>query len=234
LATGLYLGMKPKAFPMTLSTPTGEMVLVPAGDFLFGEKKEKISLPAFYIDKTEVTNKAYRQFCSETNRGLPGDFPTDKPDYPVVNVSILDAQAFANWAQKRLPTAAQWEKAARGTDGRIYPWGDRADPALANVGTGVVQSVSSLPGGASPFGALNMVGNAWELIGELREPSAAALKNFAFLDPPARPDEPWYTMRGQSFGQAEKLDPKVLSDAASVPARHKDPNIGFRCVQDPK
>jgi hypothetical protein len=79
-----------------------------------------------------------------------------------------------------------------------------------------------------------MAGNVWELIGELREPSADAMKNFAFLDPPARPDEPWYTMRGQSFGQTEKLDPKVLSDVNSVPARHKDPNIGFRCVQDPK
>jgi hypothetical protein len=77
-----------------------------------------------------------------------------------------------------------------------------------------------------------MVGNVWELIGELREPGPMALQNFASLNPPARPDEPWYTMRGESFGPGEKLDPAVLFDANSVPARHKDPNLGFRCAKD--
>ena len=84
--------------------------------------------------------------------------------YPVVNVLILDARAFAAWAGKRLPKGREWEKAARGKEGFLYPWGNELDTARANVGSGKLLPVSALPSGASPYGALNMSGNVWELV----------------------------------------------------------------------
>jgi len=244
LAAGIYFALKPGPKPTpvtppvaalapTLTFPSGDMVLVQAGDFKFGEKQELVSLPAFYIDKTEVSNAAYGEFCKQTQRDLPRDFPENKPDYPVVNVSILDAQAFVKWAQKRLPTAREWEKAARGLDGRLFPWGNQPDPARANVGTGAVLPVTALPNGESPFHALNMVGNVWELVDQLSNPGPQALERGKLLNPPAGPDEPWYAIRGQSFAkEEEKLDPAVLFDITTVPARWKSGNIGFRCVKD--
>jgi formylglycine-generating enzyme required for sulfatase activity len=219
--------------PPTLSTPTGEMVLVPAGPFQFGEKKETASLPAYYVDKTEVSNGAYAAFCAATNRPLPAKFPQDKPDLPVVNVSILDAQAFVKWAGKRLPTEREWEKAARGQDGRTYPWGNERDLSKANVGTKLIQPVSAYPGGASPYGALQMVGNVWELLDHLSTPGPQALEYFGkMLKPAPAPDDPWYTIRGGSFN--EDLPDRVIWDNTTVPARWKDFNIGFRCVKDPQ
>jgi len=232
LGLGLYFEMKPKRMAATISTPTGDMVLVPAGEFLFGEKKEKVSLPAFYIDKTEVTNAAYGQFCRETAHALPDGFPANRPDLPVVNVTILEAMAYAQWAQMRLPTEREWEKAARGVDGRPYPWGNQLNSSLANVGTDGVQPAASLPGGASPFGALNMVGNVWEFVRQTRTPSAATAERFAtLLNPPPAASEPWYTIRGQSFKE-QAIDPTVLYDYGTVPSRYKDANLGFRCVKD--
>lgn len=216
-----------------LSTPSGEMVLVPAGDFQFGEEKETVVLPAYYIDRTEVTNQAYGLFCKEKGYTPPAGFASAKPDYPVVNVSILDAMAFAQWAGERLPSAREWEKAARGTDGRIFPWGNEADPAKANVGTGKVLPAVDLLAGASPFGALQMAGNVFELIDQTGTPSENMRSYFAgVLKPAPAPDETWYTIRGQSFAKGEKLDPAVLFDSNTVPARWKNPNIGFRCVKD--
>lgn len=244
LAAGIYFALQPGAKPgpktpevaalaPTLSLPAGDMVLVPAGDFKFGEKQELVSLPAFYIDKTEVSNAAYGEFCKQTGHALPRDFAADKPDYPVVNVSILDAQAFVKWAQKRLPTAREWEKAARGVDGRAFPWGNQPELARANVGSGAMQKVTAFPNGESPFHALNMVGNVWELVDQISTPLPASLQYFATVMKPApNADEPWYTIRGQSFGATEKLDPSVLFDFTTVPARWRDANIGFRCVKD--
>ena len=115
--------------PALIATTTGEMVLVPAGSFLFGEKKEPVSLPAFYIDKTEVSNASYAAYAKAQNRALPAG----APDLPVVGISIMDAQQYARWAGKRLPTSREWEKAARGIDGRLFPWGNQREPARANV-----------------------------------------------------------------------------------------------------
>ena len=244
LAAGIYFAVQPGPKPApktpevaalapTLALPSGDMVLVPAGEFKFGEKQELVSLPAFYIDKTEVTNAAYAEFCKQTQHALPKDFTAEKPDFPVVNVSILDAQAFVKWAQKRLPTAREWEKAARGVDGRLYPWGNQPELARANIGSGAMQSVAAFANGESPFHALNMVGNVWELVDQISTPQPAALQYFGtVLKPAPNADEPWYTIRGQSFGATEKLDPAVLFDSTTVPARWRDANIGFRCVKD--
>jgi eukaryotic-like serine/threonine-protein kinase len=224
------------ALAKSVSTPAGEMLLVSAGDFKYGPNPETVSLPAFYVDKTEVTNQAYLDFCNQTKRPLPADFPKDKPEYPVVNVSILDAQKFAAWAGKRLPTAREWEKAARGGDGRLFTWGNEPDPTRANVADGETHTPALRPAGdfssgASPYGALQMIGNVWELVDQLSEPGKNAIEYFErTLKPKPGPDEGWYTIRGQSF--SDKLDKGALYDFTTVPARWKNSNIGFRCVKD--
>jgi serine/threonine-protein kinase len=231
---GAYFALRPKgpSLPAVITTPAGEMVLVPSGPFLAGKDKQpSAALPAFYMDKTEVSNGAYAAFCNSTGRKLPDNF-TDDPKLPVVNVSILDAQAFAKWAGKRLPTAREWEKAARGSDGRIYPWGNDKDPAKANIDTKQLRPVSDLTGGASPFGVLNLAGNVWEFVEQLSTPSQAAVEHFreALIPPPAA-DDPWYQIRGLSC--REPWNPDLLWDSATIPARYKAPDVGFRCVKDP-
>ncbi len=231
-ATSVPVASAPSpSLPKTLATSSGDMVLVPAGDFEFGEKKVKVPLPAFYIDRTEVSNAAYADFCNATGRALPVKFPQDKPDYPVVNVTFYDAHQFAIWAGKRLPSSKEWEKAARGDDGRTFPWGNERNPARANVGGSHIEPVTSRPEGASPYGALNMVGNVWEYAEQLSVPSAQAIENFRILlNPSPRSDEPWYQVRGESF--VEPLAQNVIWDSTTVPARWKNLNIGFRCAKD--
>jgi formylglycine-generating enzyme required for sulfatase activity len=184
-----------------------------------------VSLPAFYVDKTEVSNASYAQFCKETNHPLPAGFAADQADLPVANLTVLDAMAFAKWAGKRLPNAKEWERAARGTDGRTYPWGESADGAAANVSTAGAEPVTARPDAASPSGTLNMVGNVWEFVDQEATPSAATRRNFV-----TKPDEAWYQIRGGSF--REPLQPGVVWDFGVVPAGWKDQNIGFRCVKD--
>ena len=227
-------GTDPKApvLAATLALPSGDMVLVPAGTFQFGRDKQLVDQPAFYMDKTEVTNAAYAAFCQATGRALPDGFPRDKGDYPVVNVSFVDAHAFADWAGKRLPIGKEWEKAARGTDGRIFPWGNNPDPARANINTKLIKPAADFKDGASPYGILQMVGNVWELVNQMGSPSAELRKSFnGRLKPPLSPDEPWYAIRGMSFSDP-KIANEVLYDSSSVPARWRNPNIGFRCAKD--
>jgi eukaryotic-like serine/threonine-protein kinase len=187
------------------------MVHAPAGEFLMGsangdsdaQDNEKpqhcIELPAYFIDRTPVTNAQYARFIATGGYANPAywqeaqaagrwkdgkfidywnnnratdqprywnDKRWNQPDYPVVGVSWWEALAYARWAGKRLPTEAEWEKAARGPDGRIYPWGNNWDPARANTveanrrrTTPVEQFAQN---GASPYGALDMAGNVWE------------------------------------------------------------------------
>ncbi|MCX7198398.1 MAG: SUMF1/EgtB/PvdO family nonheme iron enzyme, partial [Proteobacteria bacterium] len=97
--------------PRRIEDPAGDMVLVPEGEFRFGAEGKPVRLPAFYIDLGEVTNEQYEAFCRATKRSLPKDFPAGQPGIAVVNVTIADAQAFAAWAKKRLPTEQEWERA---------------------------------------------------------------------------------------------------------------------------
>jgi len=159
------------------------MLTVPAGKFLMGDKKQGVYVEAFQIDKYPVTNAQYKRFL-DANPGHPAPFvdeswarpynwhrqsrtfPPDKADHPVVLVSWCDAVAYAGWAGKRLPSEEEWEKAARGADGREYPWGDEPPtPELCNFdgnvgGTTPVGQYS--PQGDSPYGCVDMAGNVWE------------------------------------------------------------------------
>jgi formylglycine-generating enzyme required for sulfatase activity len=160
------------------------MVCVPAGAFLMGstdgdpyandreQPQHAVHLDAFWIDEHEVTNTQYRKCVEAGACQEPGcwtDSRLSSPDQPVVCVAWDDAQAYAAWVGGRLPTEAEWEKAARGTDGQIYPWGDSPpDCYKANYWgcTGWPLSVGTHPDGASPYGALDMAGNVWEWVAD--------------------------------------------------------------------
>ncbi|MCS7314017.1 MAG: bifunctional serine/threonine-protein kinase/formylglycine-generating enzyme family protein [Bryobacterales bacterium] len=227
---------KPKTLAPVLQTSTGEMVLVPAGEFLFGPEKRPVKLPAFYIDRTEVTYGAYIQFCRARGLPPPPGYSEARLNYPVAEITIAEARQFAAWANKRLPTPEEWEKAARGTDGRVYPWGDQADPERANVSDNSALMVHaampalSFRGGASPFGVLNMVGNVAEYVEQRVTPTPEAIARFAkLLEPPPGPGEEWSAVRGGSW--TTKLADAAVTAFFAAPARWRDPTVGFRCVR---
>jgi formylglycine-generating enzyme required for sulfatase activity len=147
-----------------------EMVRVPAGDFLYGDEKQKMHLDQFWIAKTPVTSAEYARFVADTNRQPPKHWKGQTPpaalaDHPVVYVSWHDAQAYAKWAGLALPTEQQWEKAARGTDGRKYPWGDEWRDNHCNTREAGIKTTSVgqfSPQGDSPYGCVDMSGNVRE------------------------------------------------------------------------
>jgi formylglycine-generating enzyme required for sulfatase activity len=183
IGAAIFLAVQGGKLALLPPAPPG-MVYVPAGEFIMGSDQRDsderpvhtVYLDAFYIDKTEVTNAQYRE-CVEAGAC---DTPVqttyyDQADYaqhPVVYVSWNDADAYCRWAGKRLPTEAEWEKAARGTDGRTHPWGEGIDcdhAQYSECGRGTVPA-GSKPKGASPYGALNMVGNVWEWVADWYDP----------------------------------------------------------------
>ncbi len=191
-----------------------EMVVIPAGKFIFGKPgaTKEISLPAYSIDKYEVTNKQYAKFNLDHKYGRGGD------NYPVTMVSLNDAIAHCEALDKRLPTEQEWEKAARGTDGRIYPWGNEFDKVLcitsetAAVAAGQpaqLAPVGSCEKGQSPYGAMDMAGNVWEWTSSY--------------------DERYSVLRGGSFFE-DRNYAMTYSYLLSIPDDAKD-YVGFRCVK---
>jgi formylglycine-generating enzyme required for sulfatase activity len=175
---------------------TANMVLIPAGKFLYGEDNQEMELPAFYIDRCEVSQAEYAPFlryvrqtgdhshCRPHEPPNKDHTPLDwgRPDitdprYPVVGLDYWDVWGYAGWVGKRLPTEQEWEKAARGTDGRIYPWGEDWDDRRCNWGPApgnrqrTLVPVDSMPEGQSPFGCLHMLGNAAEWTGSFIDES---------------------------------------------------------------
>jgi formylglycine-generating enzyme len=166
------------------------MVTIPAGAFLMGNPEGKgraderpqrsVYLDEFAIDQVEVTNERYMAFVTSTGHRTPpnpygtGSLQSIKgiEQLPVVQTTWYDAKAYCSWAKKRLPTEAEWEKAARGTDGRLYPWGNEPPTAKrANFDREwedehTLSAVGSLPDGDSPYGVKDMAGNAREWVSD--------------------------------------------------------------------
>lgn len=219
----------------------GHMLLVAAGYFIFGNDtdprspngKESVDLPAYYIDETEVTNANYRRFCDETRHKKPPseEFVSD-PDFPVTNISFEDAEAYAKWFGKRLPSEKEWEKAARGTDGRIYPWGNEPWTSVPTT----LQRVLSFPERISPYGAYNMAGNVAEWTSSHYPVGEAEIKDMTDVLGTRKFSHDWRVLKGGFFGS--KADPVEGWRTYMRRGFPKDSTlssvIGFRCVMDAK
>jgi serine/threonine-protein kinase len=160
-----------------------DWVTIPAGEFVMGSAGEgdadelpqhRVYIHTFQITRTPVTSAQYMEFVRATGRDVPGNMATKvattRLEHPVTHVDWYDACAFAEWRGARLPTEAEWEKAARGVDGRSYPWGNQApDATRANYNANLRTTcpVGLYPNGASPYGVLDMAGNVWEWVSSL-------------------------------------------------------------------
>jgi serine/threonine protein kinase len=233
--------------PLSLRTRSGEMVLVSAGDALLGKELHPVSVPSFYIDKTEVTNEVYLEFCHRIGHEIPPRAETDRSDYPVVYVTFDDARTFCAWAGKRLPTAQEWEKAARGTEGRVYPWGDTLDYERANIPRDEAAAMVASPApamsyeqGESPYGVRNMLGNVWEWVDT--RPPALGDADFVKLKQNIQVTfniiitraDVLCQVRGGSYRSWKYDSSSLLWDYASMPAGARSQDIGFRCAKDVK
>ncbi len=140
------------------STP---MVEIPGGKYNSGVLKKEVDVKTFSMDKFEVTNAQFKEFYAKLT------IPEGKADHPVADVSYFESEDYCKSVGKRLPTSIEWEKAARGTDGRTYPWGNTFSRGKANTqeaGFGATTPVGKYKGGASPFGVMDMGGNVWEWV----------------------------------------------------------------------
>jgi formylglycine-generating enzyme required for sulfatase activity len=229
---------RPQTLPPALNEENGVMLLIPAGPFRHGaENIEAAAAPPFYMDRIEVTNRLFGKFCAATGHPLPPDFPPDRPEDPVVNVTIEDATLFAKWAGKRLPNALEWEKAYRGPNGRKYPWGDDPDPVRAVVSDNLklaehkVMPADSWPEGGSPYNILHMAGNVAEYVRTLNPPTPADIERMSRLvTPPPTARDLWYQIKGGSFNQP--LEAALPWKSTAVPVTFRAPSVGFRCVKD--
>jgi iron(II)-dependent oxidoreductase len=248
------------------------LVYVPEGMFLMGgdepvwlDDPHEVHLEAFWIDRTEVTNAMYADFLNARGNRVGGDITwldanttgvrihpqgdlwvadAGYEDHPAVGVTWYGARAYCDWAGRRLPTEAEWEKTARGTDGRRYPWGNQLpsgtllnscdfecpgldrDPSL-NDGYARTSPVGSFPAGASPYGALDMAGNVWEWVSS-RDMDYPYDAGDGREDPYSEGER---VMRGGSW----KVYPRVVYAAmrGRLYPFKTDSAIGFRCSRSP-
>lgn len=229
----------------------GQMVPIPAGEFIMGDDSHApderpshpFTLPAYYIDKYEVTNAQYKKFCDETHRPYPkvdldANYFVGFPAHPVLGVTIDDAAAYAAWTGKRLPTEEEWEKAASWDavthKKRMYPWGDEFLSENANVGTGRTVAVDAATRDRSAYGVVDMAGNAGEWVDAAYAPyegNRVADADYA---------KGYRVMRGGNYDKASQADTARTSRRNFLP-RFFPPGmfapVGIRCVvsaDDPK
>jgi formylglycine-generating enzyme required for sulfatase activity/protein tyrosine phosphatase (PTP) superfamily phosphohydrolase (DUF442 family) len=169
-AHGLGIGKVDRVARTRAVDPGLEKVAVPGGEFLYGRNNEVRFQPGFEIGKYPVTNYQFARFAEETGYQPEGGWrrPAEGASqewdmHPAVHVTHADATAFCQWAGGRLPTEPEWEKAARGTDGRHYPWGNEWKPERVNLDLAGTHPVDANPDNLSPYGAVGMVGNTYEM-----------------------------------------------------------------------
>ncbi len=221
------------------NSPPPGMAFVPGGEFMMGSDKDdeysrpahKVTVKSFFIDLTEVTNEEYKTFVDATNHTPPprwrnGIFADGKANFPVTGVNWDDANTYAKWANKRLPTEEEWEFAARGTTGYLYPWGNEWKPGNANAASQAkgLQEVGR-EAGKSPFGVMDMSGNAWEWTTS----DASAYpggKSFSgnYINPKI--------IRGGFWDGTPETVTTIYRRAYGAVAEKKYVNTGIRCVKN--
>ena len=225
------------------------LIHIPEGVFIMGDgsgnadesPEHEIYLDEFWIDQTEVTNKQYDACvkagkCSEVlsvGSYARQDYYTNPQyeNYPVIYINYPQAQTYCAWAGRRLPTEAEWEKAARGPDGRIYPWGNTApSPDLLNFNRNVgdTSAVGSYPNGASPYGVMDMSGNVSEWVADWYDPQyyAGSLR----LNPPGPVIGIDRVLRGGNWEDTGTSHIRVVDRIPRLPQARSERNIGFRCA----
>ncbi|MGH7273440.1 MAG: formylglycine-generating enzyme family protein [Nitrospiria bacterium] len=245
---GLLLGCATATGIEREQIPPG-MVYIPSGYFLMGSVQElglraleagvdefpqhRVILKAFWIDQSEVTVDQYRRFVQATGNRPPPiwedlAYPQPTPTHPVIDVSWFDAEAHCRWVRKRLPTEAEWEKAARGTDGRVWPWGEFFNPEKANVldsGKGWTMPVGSFEEDLSAYGVLDMAGNAMEWTSSWYQPyPGSRLDRVAF-------GEKYRVIKGGAWNTPALPFSRAANRYAVAP-KWDHPNQGFRCAKD--
>lgn len=256
---------EPPPAPPVVSTPPEKppapvvpegMVPVAAGTYTVGrddadpleQPQHKVDLPAFVIDRTEVTNAAYKKFIDATGHKAPTNwaskgFPDGRDNSPVTGVTWQDAADYAAWAGKRLPTEAEWEAAARGVDARIYPWGNNYRTGIANIGSkpdditadqypSGMKDVGRYPAGASPAGALDMIGNAWEWAADEFELYSGGITAIPRdIKDRMKPGLTYRIIRGGAYDGNKEHD---ATYRGLLDANQAYPKVGFRCAKDAK
>lgn len=232
-----------------------DMVLIPAGEFSRGSSSREIGetmvdfgrnsllnrempkkwvfLDSFYIDRYEVTNIQYKHFLESSGYTPPvhwkkGTYPDGEDNYPVIYVSWLDANAYARWIGRRLPTEEEWEKAARGANGFQWPWGDRFYPHRCNVkesGKNKSLPVGSFLSGANEFGVLDLAGNVWEWVDSDLKPYPDYDGRLDYFPSGYRK-----VLRGGSFQEKGDYARGAFRGAGSVNQIYF--NVGFRCAKN--
>jgi sulfatase modifying factor 1 len=222
------------------------MVLVPAGEFMMGSDEgdddeqpiHRVVLDSFYLDTFEVTNGRFAKFVEAIQSEPPWGFadqetPVVHADRPVRWVNWMEALGYCLWAGKRLPTEAEWEKAARGTDGRTYPWGNDPPTAAHAVfglteGAEMVSPIGHRDQGQSPYGVQDLAGNLYEWVTDWYD------EEFYTLSPTRNPRGPVEGTTKVQRGGSYINSPYRLRSAFRTkgdPTEH-DPHVGFRCAQD--